>query len=79
MWHFETDTHVFLIQMARPGEYELWLNHELLTHFPDPDAAVKTVLAGETGQVTWDKQPHKKIPVDLEAWLPGMPEDYLPE
>ncbi len=77
MWHFETETHVFLIEMIRPGDYELWLNHHLLAHFPDPDTAAKSVLVGETGEVTWDGQPHQEIPTGLEAWLPGMPEGYL--
>jgi hypothetical protein len=79
MWYFETETHVFLIQMARPGEYELWLNHRLLDSFSDPDAAAKSVLLGETGELTWDGQPHVEIPTGLEAWLPGVPEGYLPQ
>ena len=79
MWYFETETHVFVIQMARPGEYELWFDHRLLEHFPDPDAAAKSVLIGETGVAAWDKQAHQAIPTGLEAWLPGLPEGYEPQ
>jgi len=79
MWHFETETHVFLIQMARPGEYELWFDHRFLNRFPDPNAAAKSVLVGKTGEKAWDARPHEQIPTGLDAWMPGIPEGYLPE
>jgi len=74
MWHFETKTHAFLIQMVRPGEYELWLNHQLVGRFSDPRTAAKNVRSGKTGDFTWDAKLAKQAPRDLMEWLLGQPE-----
>ncbi len=79
MWHFETRTETFLIQMARPGEYELWLNHKLLGTYPDGNSAAQTVYVCATGDSIWDDQPHAGVPSDIKGWLPGEPDGYEPE
>ncbi len=79
MWHYETTTETFLIQMVRPGEYELWMNHRLLGIYSDCASAALDVYACSTGDPKWDRKEHPDAPAKIEDWLPGEPETYIRE
>ncbi len=79
MWHFETATETFLIQMVRPGEYELWLNDRLLGVYPDCASAARDVHLHSTGDPVWDCDEHPETPAKIQDWLPGEPENHIQE
>jgi hypothetical protein len=76
MWYYETTTDTFLIHMERPGEFELWHNHRLISTYPDCDTAAQEVFNKCTQNETLADE---DIPKDLSQWLPGEPQGYEPE
>jgi len=79
MWHYETTTETFLIQMARPGEYELWLNHRLMGTYPNCEIAAHEACTCMMNWANGKKVQRHTLPTSIAEWKPGEPEGYEPE
>ncbi len=79
MWHFECEYHTLVIEMMRPGEYGLSLDHRLLGSYPNPKAAAKDVPCGKACRLMGNCACGREIPLSLTDWQPGQPRNYFPE
>jgi len=69
MWRYRTDAGTFRIRPGSAGEYELWLNDELLGECADPNQAAQHVRSHTTGHTGWDCRQTGDAPEDIQGWV----------
>ena len=68
MWRYRTDIGTFWIRKNIAGEYELWLNEDLLGACGDAAEAARRVSNCTTGYSGWDCRGQVKEPQNLKGW-----------
>ena len=79
MWHFECGSHTLVIEMVRPGEYALLVDHRLLGCYSRPTVAAKNLPCAKTGESAWNCTCDRQIPLSLTDWEAGAPCNYFAE
>ncbi len=68
MWRYRSEIGTFGIRRGESGEYELWLNENLLGACDGPDQAARHVATCTTGFTGWDCKGSVKEPNSLNGW-----------